>query len=119
MEFNERRFVNCHAFGSLEEIIRRIEEIDQNDALYESILSEPFFPDNRVPEGLTDEAVLAQFRHIFSQDKAAARRRNDHVWGRMYEERRRREVQTRPSIKEKVKGGLRVLKRGLRSAAPK
>lgn len=118
-EFNERRFVNCHAFGSLEEIISRIEEIDRNDALYESILNEPFFPDDQVPESLTDEAVLAQFRRIFSQSKADARRRNEYVWGRMYEERRRREVQTRPSIKDKVKRGLRVLKRGLRSAAPK
>ncbi len=95
-EFNGRRFINCHEFNSLDAVIKRIQEIDEDDALYLRILSEPFFPNDQIPLSLEEEPIVAQFRHIFSQGSTAARR-NHHVWGEMYEEQRKLEVQP-PSL---------------------
>jgi hypothetical protein len=91
-EFNPRRFINCHEFSSPPEVINRIREVDRNDELYRHILAEPFFPSDEVPPYLRDESVLAQFDHIFSQNKADAFRRNRFVWGKRCEERRISEV---------------------------
>jgi hypothetical protein len=95
-EFNTERFVNCHEFKSLDAIIERIREIDQDDAIFSKILGEPFFPEDVVPLALKEETVVAQFRHIFSQGQAAARR-NRHVWGKLYEARRKSET-TQPTL---------------------
>lgn len=92
-EFNPKRFINCHEYASLEAIAKRVQEIDENDGLYLEILKEPFFPDDKIPQALQDETLLAQFQTIFDQG-SSARRRNRHVWGQIYEERRKREVQS-------------------------
>jgi hypothetical protein len=91
-EFNTRRFINCHEFPNVDAVVDRISQIDRDDDLFRAILAEPFFPDDRIPESLQDEVVLAQFDRIFSQPKEKAFRRNRFVWGRKYEQRRIREV---------------------------
>jgi hypothetical protein len=90
-EFNAKRFISCHDFDSLDAMVERVREIDQSEALGLEILSEPFFPDNVVPESLKEETIVSQFQHIFSQGRLA-QRRNRHVWGKIYEERRKEEV---------------------------
>lgn len=91
-EFNSRRFINCHEYGSMEEIIQRVIQVDQDDRLFEQIVNEPFFPGGGIPDYLKDASILAQFNHIFSQKKMDAFRRNRYVWGKKYEERRINEV---------------------------
>ena len=87
-EFNTRRFVNCHDFPDMESAIQRIIALDQDDELYRSVLAEPFFPGDTVPDYLQDERILDQFEYIFSQPKEAAFRRNPHAWGAFYERQR-------------------------------
>ncbi len=96
-EFNTKRFINCHEFDSLDAIVKRIQEIDKDEALYLKILGEPFFVNEEVPKDLKEETIVAQFRHIFSTGSTAARR-DRHVWGKIYEEQRKREI--RPSLRD-------------------
>jgi alpha(1,3/1,4) fucosyltransferase len=100
-EFNSRRFINCHEFSSPAEMVERVRQVDQDDALFEQMLSEPFFPSDNVPDYLQDAQVLAQFAHIFMQDKKDALRRNRYAWGRQYEERRLAEVRAAAELEER------------------
>jgi hypothetical protein len=109
-EFNAKRIINCHEFGSLDEVANRVKDIDQDEDLFMAILSEPFFPNDKVPESLSDESVLAQFRHIFSQGKECSVRRNRYVWGKMYEQRRRREIRTQPTFTDWLRRKVAALK---------
>ncbi len=118
-EFNTQRFINLHDYPTVDAVIERIGDIDRDDALYHSILEQPFFPDDRVPDALSDDAVLDVFDRIFAQDKALAFRRNFHFWGDIYEQRRRSEVEAarrlhdldRRAAAGPLKSGLRALRR--------
>lgn len=66
-EFNPKAFINVHEYDSFDSVVGRISEIDQDDELYLEYLRQPLFLDNRVPDNLTDEAILDQFSHIFSK----------------------------------------------------
>ncbi|MFZ1037103.1 MAG: glycosyltransferase family 10 [Smithella sp.] len=63
-EFNPESFINLHDYASFDEAIRRIIQIDQNDELYNSMISAPCFHDDSVPYYLTDNAVLERFAEI-------------------------------------------------------
>ena len=91
-QFNTKRFINCHDFDSVEAVVARVREVDQSDAALREILSEPVFPNGIVPEGLTDAWLMKSFDDIFGQEKSLAYRRNAHVWGRIYEEKRCDEI---------------------------
>ena len=39
-EFNGKRFINCHAYDSFDEVVERVKEIDNDDELYLSIINE-------------------------------------------------------------------------------
>ncbi len=73
-DFNTERFINCHEFD------------------YRHIVAQPFFPGGVVPEGLQDEPLMAQFRNIMSSEHGKRKRRNQYVWGQIYEQRRRDEI---------------------------
>ena len=79
-DFNEKAFINCNNYASFEEVIERVKEIDNDDALYRAMLSEPIFtPENR-PERF-DEQRLEEFLYpIFDQPIEKARRRAHHTW---------------------------------------
>lgn len=73
-EFNEKRFINCHAYKNFDEVAARVKEIDQNDELYLKIINEPI-----VAPGQNFQAVRDGFetflRHIIDQPLAEAGRR--------------------------------------------
>jgi hypothetical protein len=73
-EFNTRRFINCHDYESFDDVLKRVQEIDQNDELYMSIVNEPIMSES------TDFAeVVKQFelfmQAIFDQPLEKAKRR--------------------------------------------
>ena len=45
-QFNEKRFINCHAYKNFEEVLERIKQIDADDELYLSIVNEPIANDD-------------------------------------------------------------------------
>jgi hypothetical protein len=73
MEFNEKRFINCHAYNSMDEVIARIKEIDNDDALYLEMINQPI-----TPPGHHYKDILYGFEtfltHIIDQPYEEARR---------------------------------------------
>lgn len=41
--FNERAFINCHAYSSMDAVINKIIELDGDDTKYQAMLKEPVF----------------------------------------------------------------------------
>lgn len=79
-EFNSKAFINCHDYKSFDEVVDRIIEIDKDDALYESIMSEPIF------EGMDQKSdSLVEYRdflkNVCSQKSNEAIRRCNDCWG--------------------------------------
>lgn len=69
LEFNPESFINLHDYADFDEAIQRIIQIDQNDELYNSMISAPCFHDDRVPYYLTDNAILERFAEIIDGRK--------------------------------------------------
>ena len=72
--FNKRAFINCADFKTIDDVIRRVIEIDSNDELYLDMVNEPVFNEAFNPEEKFDE-FLSFFGHIFSQPRDMAYRR--------------------------------------------
>lgn len=73
-EFNDKRFINCHNFKNLDEVLKRVKEIDANDELYLDIINQPTtvpsYNFDDVRQGLDDF-----LKNIFDQPLESARRR--------------------------------------------
>ena len=73
-EFNEKRFINCHRYKNFDEVVQRVKDIDNDDALYMQIMNEPVatggYDFDRVKKGFEDFLI-----NIFDQPLAAAKRR--------------------------------------------
>jgi len=100
LEFNTRAFINCHDYDSLEKVIDRVIDIDNNDCLYMEMLNTLPFVDNRIPFHLEEEYLLAFLRAIMSQPLAAASRRAKYGRASLYagEVRKAAEMRTKASI---------------------
>lgn len=103
--FNHEAFINCHDFPSLEAVVQRVQEIDQNESLYRKMLSEPWFPNGVEPSNLKDATFANFLAHIFNQDLEKAYRRNRGRWGRK-KERQLYEMWAKPH-----RQGLRILRK--------
>lgn len=84
-EFNTRSFINCHDCNSLEEVVERVIEIDNNDQLYHKMLSSPCFLNNEIPTTILRQKLLTFFENIFNQDLNEARRRPSYGRTPVYE----------------------------------
>lgn len=92
-EFNHKAFINCNHFHSMEELIEKVKEIDQNEKKYLEMMKQPILLENSPIYEMMKETYLEDFLlHIFEQEKSAAVRRSSHLtmWGRDYENRMRR-----------------------------
>ena len=63
-EFNSQSFINCHEFDSMESVVERVKELDQNDELYMTYTKAPFFIDNTPNEFVDKERVLGFLQNI-------------------------------------------------------
>lgn len=82
-DFNEKSFINCHSFDSLDDVIERVREIDENDDLYLDMIQENVFNDNKYIS--TSYDGLEEFLcNIFNQDKNNAYRRPLFYAGEMH-----------------------------------
>ena len=64
-DFNKDSFINFHDYDSVDQLIDKIKEIDQNDELYLSYLNAPKMKNNKFNEFVDKENVLRQFEKIF------------------------------------------------------
>jgi hypothetical protein len=116
-EFNPKSFINCHDFKSLEDVVRRVAELDKDDGQYLAMLNEPCLHGNVIPDELKEEKVLEFFTHIFSQPTAACRRRPTHGTTISYENSLRNALALaarRDAFMRAVKSPLRPFKAILR-----
>ncbi len=73
--FNDKAFINCANYDSLDEVIERIKELDQDDEKYLDMLRQPILVDSEIPERIWRE--LERFVcHIFDQPLEKAYRRS-------------------------------------------
>lgn len=73
-DFNPERFINCHAYGSLDEVVRAVKELDENPEAYAAMLEKPWVttPVTALPQ---DDPVFADFLYnIIDQGPVRARR---------------------------------------------
>ncbi len=74
-EFNEEAFINCHNYNSLDDVLKRVKEIDRNDELWCEIVSQPWQTDWQVK---SDKIRINKYEdfliNIFSQDIKSAKR---------------------------------------------
>jgi alpha(1,3/1,4) fucosyltransferase len=71
-QYDTSGYIDLANFSSLKEMMDFIRQIDNDKTLYRNMLQAPFYRDNRVPELVKDETVLAFFDRIFQT--AIARR---------------------------------------------
>lgn len=66
---NERAIINCHKFGSNQELLEYIKEVDNNDDLWCEIVSQPWLTEEQIAKEKADlEAYWAFWERIFSED---------------------------------------------------
>ncbi|MBP2682129.1 MAG: putative biosynthesis related glycosyltransferase [Deltaproteobacteria bacterium] len=65
-EFNKRSFLHRNDYGSDEEFIEKIVEIDRDEGKYRAMLAEPYFPDDRPNEFYDEDRILDFFDRILS-----------------------------------------------------
>lgn len=103
--FNTKAFINCHDFPNFEEVVKRVQEIDSDDMLYQKMLSEPWFRDESEPDHLKDTHFTNFLSNIFDQDLELAYRRNRGRWG-IKKERQLYEMWAKPYLH-----GIKMLRR--------
>lgn len=85
-EFNEKAFINCHRFNSIDEVIERIKEIDTNEKLFNEILMEPWQTKEQVEMAEAEmKRTKEKMKYIFTQDiKKVQKRPLGGNWSRLY-----------------------------------
>lgn len=93
-DFNPKAFVNVHDYSSLDEVLERVKEIDNNDDLYLSMLNEPIinpdaqignleiFLDNIFEQPI--ERAVRRSHSIVANDYEAADKRHSFYEARIY-----------------------------------
>lgn len=67
VDFNPKSFVNCYDFNSEKEVVDYIAYLDRNDDKYLELLSQPWFPNNEIPENNKIENIKSFLYGIFEQ----------------------------------------------------
>lgn len=83
--FNPKAFINVSDYGSIEDVVKKVVEIDNNDELYLSMLNEPIFNEENYITKTFEEAEK-YIIHIFSQPIEKAGRRSKVYWPLGHEE---------------------------------
>jgi len=63
-DFNSNAFINCNDYNSFEDVVKRVEMIDNNDDLYDNILNESKFTCNVAPSYIVLDNFLNWFDAI-------------------------------------------------------
>jgi hypothetical protein len=87
-DFNTASFVNCNDYGSPEEAVRAVIELDQDDEKYGRMVGQNFL--KHPLEGYSFQPGFEEFFFsIFDRPWKSAFRRNRYTWGTIYERRLR------------------------------
>jgi hypothetical protein len=68
-DFNTKSFINIKDFGSLDEAIQYIIELDNDDEKYLALATQPWFNENKIAEKYSEESLLDFFDFIVEDSK--------------------------------------------------
>ncbi len=93
-DFNPKAFINCHDYGSIDEVIEKIKQLDNDEDAYLQMLNEPVFVGGCLPEKYSDEAILTFLSNIMDQplEKACRRKIIKHYGNVDYRNMKQRDV---------------------------
>jgi len=81
LEYNTKSFVNVSDYDKIEDLVKRIKEIDNNDQLYCDIMSQPWRTREQIDNcNARIEKYFDEFFNIFDQDLQEAGRRPKGCW---------------------------------------
>ena len=83
-DFNPERFVNCHAYSSMAEVVRAVQTLDENLEQYANMLQKPWFTKPVLALPQNDPVFINFFRHIIDQGPENARRLTRYGYSRRY-----------------------------------
>ena len=81
-DFNPKAFINCNDYDTFDEVIERIKEVDEDDALFRAMLEEPIFTPENHPERFSEDRLREFLFAIFDQPLESAGRRSRYSWQR-------------------------------------
>lgn len=80
-EYNPRSFINASDFDSIEDLVKHVKEVDQNDDLYLQIMNEPWRTPEQIERFKEDtEKFYKEFYKIFELDPRHAKKRPEGTW---------------------------------------
>lgn len=78
--YNEKAFINCHAYDSFEQVVDAVRRIDQDDSTYLSMLREPVFIGSEKTWAQWEDELCEFLRGIIEQPKEKAIKRRTENW---------------------------------------
>ena len=87
--FNKKSFVNVLDYHSIADVVEKVKEIDQNEALYFDMLHEPALGDFQYSKAQQTEILRNFLSNIFSSSLKESMRRNRDCRGKMYIDKQR------------------------------
>lgn len=82
--FNTKSFINVRDYASVEEVARRVREIDNSDEIYYQILHQPTLISEQYTQQYQMKELKLFLDNIFCNSFETAKRRNRIFWGRKY-----------------------------------
>lgn len=86
-EFNTKRFINCHDYATFEDAVAEVKRLDNDEAAYIEMLSQPWFNGSAPPELHNDQKFKDWLYHIFDQKPETAYRTTRYGWTFLYRKR--------------------------------
>ena len=84
--FNPKAFINCHECGSIEEVVSRVKQVDENPDEYMEMLAEPALIDGYYSFEAMRNRFAEWLAEILGQDKESAYRRARYGFSQLYEQ---------------------------------
>lgn len=84
-DFNTKAFINCHEYDSFDDVVKRIKEIDNDDALWLKIVTEPWQTElQKTQMKRADEEYIAFIKQIFDSKPQTTLRRPEGTFTEYY-----------------------------------
>lgn len=102
-ELNTKSFINCHEYESFEDVIKKVQELDENDDAYKEMYAQPWRTAEQI-ELCSKETKLFydRFFDIFDKDYTTAKRHHEGCWQEMYKDALRQRISDKEIIRDNV-----------------
>ena len=86
-EYNPEAFINCNDYDNIDDLIKRVKEIDENDELWAHIVSQPWQTESQKKASINEYEQYKNFlTRIFTAPISEARRLPQGSWNKTYKD---------------------------------